>query len=75
MSATRKADGPKPDQAPWERKDPDPARRVKTDPQQRKMQKELDRQLKATFPASDPLSVTGGTEGVGKPPPRRTGRR
>jgi hypothetical protein len=74
MGNPQKIDPPAADKAPWERKDPDPARHIKTDPRQKAMQKELDKQLKGTFPASDAPSVTGGTEGVGKPT-RRAARR
>ena len=53
--------------APWDRADPHPEKSVKPDAHQARIQKQLDDQLKGTFPASDALSLTGGTESIGKP--------
>ena len=67
MNTAGKIEAPAQDKAPWERKDPHPEKSVKSDPKQEAKQKKLDKQLKDTFPASDAPSVTGGTDGVGKP--------
>jgi len=53
--------------APWNRTDPHPECAVERDPAQKAMQKELDRQLKDTFPASDTPSIFHNTDGVGEP--------
>jgi hypothetical protein len=48
-------------ESPFDLKDPHPERNIKPDPAQAAMQKELDRGLKDSFPASDPVSVSQPT--------------
>jgi hypothetical protein len=47
--------------SPFDLKDTHPERKIKTDPAQAELLKELDRGLKDTFPASDPVSVSQPT--------------
>ncbi|MBK9082573.1 MAG: hypothetical protein IPL88_11110 [Rhizobiales bacterium] len=45
----------------FDRKDPHPERRIRTDPAQKRLLKALDEGLTETFPASDPPSVSQPT--------------
>jgi hypothetical protein len=47
--------------SPFDLKDTHPERKIRTDPAQADLLKELDRGLKGTFPASDPVSVSQPT--------------
>lgn len=58
--------------SPFDLKDTHPERKIKTDPDQAELLKELDRGLKDSFPASDPVSVSqpttaGPTEDIDLP--------
>lgn len=55
----------------FDKKDPHPERKVKPDPEQAELQKELDKALKDSFPASDPPAVTQPTK-AGKPRRRKS---
>lgn len=48
-------------ESPFDLKDPHPERKIKPDPAQAEMQKELERGLKDSFPASDPVAVSQPT--------------
>jgi hypothetical protein len=47
--------------SPFDRKFTHPERKIKTDPDQVELQKQLDKELKQTFPASDPPTVSQTT--------------
>jgi hypothetical protein len=53
-------------------KDPHPERAVKPDPEQKKLQAQLDKALKDSFPASDPVAVSQPTKTGSKRPSRKT---
>ena len=57
----------------FDRKDPHPERAVKPDPEQQKLKAELEKGLKDTFPASDPVSVSQPTTIGKKKRVRQTG--
>jgi hypothetical protein len=59
-------------ESPFDLKDTHPERKIKADPGQAELQRELDRGLKDSFPASDPVAVSqpttaGPTEDIDLP--------